>query len=76
MSHQFILVGAGTAGSAIAGLLSANTNYKILILEAGSNGTPFFDIPFIGPMLQGTDFDWQYETVPQKNACLALHNQV
>ncbi|CAH2106741.1 unnamed protein product [Euphydryas editha] len=70
--YDFIIVGSGTAGSLIAHRIAKETNYTFIVLEAGGRGHPFHDIPAFGPLLHQSIFDWNYETVPQENACFAM----
>ncbi|EEB18074.1 glucose dehydrogenase, putative [Pediculus humanus corporis] len=70
-------IGGGSAGSIIAGRLSDNLNdATILLIEAGGHGYDIFNIPFLGPLKQMSSIDWQYTTIPQKNSCFALENNV
>ncbi|KAM3964328.1 glucose dehydrogenase [FAD, quinone] [Aphomia sociella] len=73
--YDFIIVGSGTAGSVIAHRLATETNYTFIVLEAGGKGNQLFEIPVLGPLLHSSIYDWQYETVPQENACYAYKNK-
>lgn len=69
-------MGCGTAGAIVAKRLSEERNVKVLILEAGNYGNKLLNIPSLGILLQNTNFDWQYTTIPQSTSCLALNNNV
>ncbi|KAF7335920.1 Aryl-alcohol oxidase-like protein [Mycena sanguinolenta] len=67
--YDFIVVGAGTAGSVVAARLSEEPSVQVLVIEAGvsDNGTDS-DIIYV-PLLVGTGvgtiLDWNYTTVAQ-----------
>ncbi|XP_045521617.1 glucose dehydrogenase [FAD, quinone]-like isoform X2 [Pieris brassicae] len=66
------IIGSGTAGSLVAHRIAKETNFTYVVIEAGGESNPLFEIPILGPMLHGSVYDWQYDTVPQTNACLAM----
>lgn len=66
MRFDYVVVGAGSAGCAVAGRLSENGQYSVLLLEAGGpDNNPDIHIPAHFSNLFHTDVDWDYETVPQ-----------
>ncbi|KAJ7724738.1 hypothetical protein DFH07DRAFT_854638 [Mycena maculata] len=72
-TFDFVIVGGGTAGLALAGRLAEWTNITIAVIEAGADGTEVEDqitIPGMSYLdgLTGTTYDWQYKTTPQTNA--------
>ena len=63
---DFIVVGAGSAGSVVAGRLAEN-GHQVLLVEAGPPANWFMTIPYICASFQKTPYDWQYKSVPQKH---------
>jgi choline dehydrogenase len=63
--HDYIIVGAGSAGCVVANRLSA-AGAKVLLLEAGGrDDSPNIRIPAFMGTLMDSPVDWGYRTVPQ-----------
>ncbi|XP_054004410.1 glucose dehydrogenase [FAD, quinone]-like isoform X2 [Hylaeus anthracinus] len=73
--YDFIVVGAGSAGSVLANRLSENKKWNVLLLEAGGTETLFNQIPIFVGYFQLSNFNWGYKVEPQKNACLGMVNR-
>lgn len=73
--YDFVVVGAGSAGSIIASRLSENPNWKVLLLEAGGDPPPASDIPRIYYDLQEKEADWAYLTEPDGRSCLGFRDR-
>ncbi|CAH0548920.1 unnamed protein product [Brassicogethes aeneus] len=72
---DFIVVGSGAAGSALANKLSENGRYDVLVLEAGGIPSTTSEIPSLLFSLQDTPEDWQYKTAPSPHNCLGFKDK-
>jgi len=70
--YDYIIVGGGSAGCALAGRLSEDSSVTVLLLEAGGSESVISEIPQTPIMLQGTPMDWKYKTLPQRYACQGM----
>ncbi|KAF5301018.1 hypothetical protein FQR65_LT09001 [Abscondita terminalis] len=70
--YDFIIVGAGSAGSVLANRLSEYLNWSILVLEAGTEENYFTDIPLLAPFQTSTRFNWNYQSEKSNKSCLSL----
>ncbi len=67
--HDYIIVGAGSAGCVLAARLSADPGVSVLLLEAGpSDDADEIHAPAALSWLFQTSYDWNYSTVPQHGA--------
>ena len=66
--YDYIVLGAGSAGCAVAARLSEDPANKVLVLEAGPADTnDFIHIPATFPLLFKTPLDWNYQSQPQSS---------
>lgn len=64
--HDYVIVGAGTAGCVLAARLTEDPDVSVLLLEAGPASRKLeVRIPAAFNRLYRTEVDWGYTTVPQ-----------
>ncbi|XP_071036074.1 L-sorbose 1-dehydrogenase-like isoform X2 [Parasteatoda tepidariorum] len=73
--YDYIIVGAGSAGSVIASRLSEDECVKVLLLEAGPEAQIASEVPLAAHELRNSVNDWAYMSVPQKNGAQGFPNQ-
>ena len=65
--HDYVIVGAGSAGAVLAARLSEDPGVRVLLLEAGPEAeADEISIPAAFPALFKTRWDWNYTTTEQK----------
>ncbi|MDF2370458.1 MAG: choline dehydrogenase [Rhizobiaceae bacterium] len=66
-SHDYIVIGAGSAGCVLANRLSADPDRSVLLLEAGGKDrNPLFRLPMLmGKLFQSGIYNWHYHTEPE-----------
>ncbi|PZC83485.1 hypothetical protein B5X24_HaOG207468 [Helicoverpa armigera] len=70
--YDFVVVGGGSAGAVMAGRLSENPQWKVLLIEAGGDEPTQSGVPAWVTAYWGLkETDWQYNTEKQEKACLA-----
>jgi len=64
---DYIIVGAGSAGSVLANRLSADPKYKVLVLEAGRESHPWSRIPVgFARLINNPAANWLYSSEPDE----------
>lgn len=66
-TYDFIIIGAGSAGSALANRLTANGRFQVLLLEAGAPSHPYSFMPVsFGLLIDNPAANWRYTSEPEE----------
>src|SRR5262249_21578104 len=64
--YDYIVVGAGSAGAALAARLSENSRSRVLLLEAGRASHPYSRFPIsFGLLIDNPRANWRYQSEPE-----------
>jgi choline dehydrogenase len=67
-TYDYIVVGAGSAGAAVANRLSADARNRVLLLEAGPASHPWSRIPIgYAKLMNNPAANWLYASQPEAN---------
>ncbi len=65
-TYDYIVIGAGSAGAAVAHRLSADPRHRVLLLEAGAASHPWSRIPIgYAKLLYNPSGNWLYASEPE-----------
>src|SRR6516225_3048802 len=65
-TYDYIVVGAGSAGAAVANRLTADARNKVLLLEAGRASHPWSPIPIgMARLIANPAANWLYSSEPE-----------
>ena len=68
-TYDFIVVGAGSAGSVLANRLSESGEYRVLVLEAGKEDHPWTRVPVgFARMIENPAANWLYYSAPDEGS--------
>jgi choline dehydrogenase len=73
--YDFFIVGAGSAGSVVANRLTANSDWNVLLIEAGHSENFVMDVPIMATLFQFSDANWKYKMEPSNKVCLGMRNR-
>ncbi|XP_015784638.1 uncharacterized protein LOC107362137 [Tetranychus urticae] len=73
--YDYVIVGAGSAGSTLAARLTEDEDVTVLVIEAGGEESHFNNVPIFAVLTQRTDIDWGYYSVPQTRSARGLNNK-
>uniref|UniRef100_A0A1I8MUI4 Glucose-methanol-choline oxidoreductase N-terminal domain-containing protein n=1 Tax=Musca domestica TaxID=7370 RepID=A0A1I8MUI4_MUSDO len=72
--YDFVVIGGGSAGSAVASRLSENSNWSVLLLEAGDDPPQESELPIFSSELLNSKAAYHYTLEANNVSCKAFKN--
>jgi choline dehydrogenase len=69
---DYIIIGAGSAGSVLAFELTKRSNRTVLLVEAGGIFNGLSSVPLMSTLMQGSEMDWRLKSVSQRHSSHGL----
>ncbi|XP_054272718.1 glucose dehydrogenase [FAD, quinone]-like [Macrosteles quadrilineatus] len=69
---DFIIVGAGSAGSVVANRLTEIAGWTVLLIEAGGDPPKTSEVPNLRGALHNTEYQWHYRSNSEEPTCLGF----
>ncbi|XP_054272448.1 glucose dehydrogenase [FAD, quinone]-like [Macrosteles quadrilineatus] len=69
---DFIVVGAGSAGSVVANRLTEIAGWTVLLIEAGGDPPKTSEVPNLRGALHNTEYQWHYRSNSEEPTCLGF----
>lgn len=73
--YDFVVIGAGSAGSVVASRLSENPKWRVLVLEAGGDPPIESEIPRLFFGVQHSNYTYNYFSERNERFCLATPDE-
>uniref|UniRef100_A0A1B6MEC3 Glucose-methanol-choline oxidoreductase N-terminal domain-containing protein n=1 Tax=Graphocephala atropunctata TaxID=36148 RepID=A0A1B6MEC3_9HEMI len=74
--YDFVVVGSSPSGCVLTNRLTENPRWKVLLLEAGIDGSIYTDVPTLSTYFLHTEYNWNFKTEKSPYACLGLKDKM
>ncbi|EEB16960.1 glucose dehydrogenase precursor, putative [Pediculus humanus corporis] len=70
--YDFIVIGSGPSGAAVANRLSEISDWNVLLVEAGKEPTLVLDIPMLASIGVLSEYNWGFKAEREEGVCMGM----